>query len=74
MTPVDCQSPMNSACSRSCDECKWVSDSDDQWCEMFRAAPAEVPCAQHDLFSPARDAMAKTGLSKLIIAVSAISG
>jgi hypothetical protein len=39
---------------------------------MFREAPEELPCAQHDQFAPIREAMVKTGMAKLVIAATAI--
>jgi len=43
-----------------------------QWCDMFREAPEELPCTQHDQFAPIREAMVKSGMAKLVIAAAVI--
>jgi hypothetical protein len=51
-----------------CAGCQWRTDIRDEWCEMFRDEPEDLPCAQHDQFAPIREAMVKTGMAKLVIA------
>lgn len=57
-----------SAGSALCAGCQWIADKPGQWCDMFRHAPEELPCTQHDQYAPIREAMVKTGMAKLVIA------
>jgi hypothetical protein len=40
---------------------------------MFREAPEQLPCPQHDQYAPIREAMVKSGMAKLVI-VAAVLG
>jgi hypothetical protein len=39
---------------------------------MFRDAPEELPCTQHDQFAPIRGAMVKRGMARMVIAAAVI--
>jgi hypothetical protein len=41
-----------------CVGCQWQDlGGEEDWCYMFKEAPSELPCSQHDKFQPERDAM-----------------
>ena len=63
----------SSSLAPACAGCQWISSDPDQWCEMFRNTPEELPCSQHDNFKPIREAMVKSGMANLVVATAAFA-
>jgi hypothetical protein len=40
-----------------CSGCSWAEKHSGGWCHMFKHAPDELPCSQHDKFAVEREVM-----------------
>lgn len=45
---------MNSYVCKECEGCRHITNKVDEWCYMFRDAPEQLPCGQHDKYAELR--------------------